>query len=96
MRRNHTANAFAVLDSLSFEICLAGSMAKRYARKKVCRYQCRNTNGSYKCLCPPGYVSDPSRECRDVNECEGGRDDKLLINHFANCKYIFICLVKNG
>ncbi|XP_065361429.1 fibrillin-2 isoform X2 [Calliphora vicina] len=35
----------------------------------VCQYDCRNTNGSYECLCPSGYRLENGRECVDVNEC---------------------------
>ena len=32
---------------------------------------CKNTNGSFECECPKGYVySRSSGKCLDVNECE--------------------------
>lgn len=37
----------------------------------VCRNgRCRNTVGSFRCECAPGYaLSGDARNCRDVDEC---------------------------
>ncbi|XP_012576655.1 PREDICTED: hemicentin-2 [Condylura cristata] len=37
----------------------------------LCQHACRNTEGSYRCLCPAGYRLLPSgRNCQDINECQ--------------------------
>uniref|UniRef100_H0XNP2 Hemicentin-2 n=1 Tax=Otolemur garnettii TaxID=30611 RepID=H0XNP2_OTOGA len=37
----------------------------------LCQHACRNTKGSYQCLCPAGYRLLPSgKNCQDINECE--------------------------
>lgn len=34
--------------------------------------QCRNTLGSFTCVCPPGTRYEPDEQiCRDIDECEG-------------------------
>uniref|UniRef100_A0A3Q2GH42 Hemicentin-1 n=1 Tax=Cyprinodon variegatus TaxID=28743 RepID=A0A3Q2GH42_CYPVA len=38
--------------------------------KKPCQHECRNTIGSFQCLCPPGYKLLPNgRSCKDIDEC---------------------------
>jgi hypothetical protein len=36
-----------------------------------CQYGCENTVGSYKCICPNGYMIDPDdpSQCKDIDEC---------------------------
>ncbi|XP_055962583.1 hemicentin-1 [Sorex fumeus] len=44
--------------------------------REACQHECRNTFGSYQCLCPPGYQLAPNgKTCQDVDECadESGR-----------------------
>ncbi|XP_008579907.1 PREDICTED: hemicentin-2 [Galeopterus variegatus] len=39
--------------------------------RNLCQHACRNTEGSYQCLCPSGYRLLPSgKNCQDINECE--------------------------
>ncbi|KAM4877133.1 hemicentin-2 [Thomomys bottae] len=39
--------------------------------RSLCQHACRNTEGSYQCLCPSGYRLLPSgKTCQDINECE--------------------------
>ncbi|VTJ68807.1 Hypothetical predicted protein [Marmota monax] len=41
--------------------------------RTLCQHACRNTQGSYRCLCPAGYRLLPSgKNCQDINECEEG------------------------
>lgn len=36
-----------------------------------CQFSCHNTEGSYKCSCPAGYVLNPDGiTCRDIDECQ--------------------------
>ncbi|KAG5281490.1 hypothetical protein AALO_G00072830 [Alosa alosa] len=40
------------------------------AQRKPCQHECRNTVGSYRCQCPPGYQLMPNgRTCKDIDEC---------------------------
>ncbi|XP_072563615.1 hemicentin-1 [Paramormyrops kingsleyae] len=37
---------------------------------KPCQHECRNTLGSFQCLCPLGYQLLPNgRSCKDIDEC---------------------------
>ncbi|KAL0979469.1 hypothetical protein UPYG_G00185480 [Umbra pygmaea] len=38
--------------------------------RNPCQHECRNTIGSFQCLCPPGYQLLPNgRSCKDIDEC---------------------------
>ncbi|XP_066569261.1 hemicentin-1 isoform X1 [Amia ocellicauda] len=39
-------------------------------QRKPCQHDCRNTLGSFQCMCPPGYQLLPNgRNCKDIDEC---------------------------
>ncbi|NXX77214.1 FBLN7 protein, partial [Urocolius indicus] len=55
---------------------------------RLCLHNCLNLPGSYRCLCPPGYLLHADRNtCEDVNECAGKRHNctqgELCINTFG-------------
>ncbi|XP_023559876.1 hemicentin-1 [Octodon degus] len=38
--------------------------------RDTCQHECRNTIGSYQCICPPGYqLMLNGKTCQDVDEC---------------------------
>uniref|UniRef100_A0A8B9SND0 Fibulin-7 n=1 Tax=Anas platyrhynchos TaxID=8839 RepID=A0A8B9SND0_ANAPL len=55
---------------------------------RLCLHDCLNLPGSYRCLCPPGYVLHADRNtCEDVDECTGSQHNcthgELCINTFG-------------
>uniref|UniRef100_H9H0E0 Fibulin 7 n=1 Tax=Meleagris gallopavo TaxID=9103 RepID=H9H0E0_MELGA len=55
---------------------------------RICLHDCLNLPGSYRCLCPPGYVLHADRNtCEDVDECTGSQHNcthgELCINTFG-------------
>lgn len=39
-----------------------------------CKYNCQNTEGSYICSCPNGFLLNPDGvSCRDLDECATGQ-----------------------
>uniref|UniRef100_A0A8C9G8C8 Fibulin 7 n=1 Tax=Pavo cristatus TaxID=9049 RepID=A0A8C9G8C8_PAVCR len=55
---------------------------------RICLHDCLNLPGSYRCLCPPGYVLHADRNtCEDVDECAGSQHNcthgELCINTFG-------------
>ncbi|XP_068059072.1 fibulin-7-like isoform X1 [Anomalospiza imberbis] len=55
---------------------------------QICLHDCLNLPGSYRCLCPPGYLLHADRNaCEDVNECAGKQHNcsqgDLCINTFG-------------
>jgi len=47
-----------------------------------CSHHCKNTKGSFKCTCPPGYqLASNSHDCEDINECSvnnGGCEESCI------------------
>lgn len=40
------------------------------ANRDTCQHECKNTFGSYQCICPPGYrLMLNGKTCQDVDEC---------------------------
>ncbi|NWY58024.1 FBLN7 protein, partial [Chionis minor] len=55
---------------------------------RICLHDCLNLPGSYRCLCPPGYLLHADRNtCEDVNECAGKQHNctqgDLCVNTFG-------------
>ncbi|NXK56084.1 FBLN7 protein, partial [Chauna torquata] len=55
---------------------------------RLCLHDCLNLPGSYRCLCPPGYVLHADRNtCEDVDECSRSQHNcthgELCINTFG-------------
>ena len=39
-----------------------------------CKFTCQNTEGSFVCSCPKGYILNPDGvSCRDLDECATGQ-----------------------
>ncbi|XP_067662288.1 hemicentin-1-like isoform X1 [Haliotis asinina] len=56
--------------------------------KHQCQHNCTNTNGSYRCRCPPGYrLGKDGFSCVDINEC---------IEKRINCGFEKMCFNTRG
>ncbi|XP_024909219.1 hemicentin-1 [Cynoglossus semilaevis] len=56
--------------------------------RKSCQHECRNTAGSFTCVCPAGYQLRPvSRGCEDIDEC---------VQHGVQCGHNQMCFNTRG
>uniref|UniRef100_A0A8C3Q950 Uncharacterized protein n=1 Tax=Geospiza parvula TaxID=87175 RepID=A0A8C3Q950_GEOPR len=60
---------------------------------QICLHDCLNLPGSYRCLCPPGYLLHADRNaCEDVNECTRKQHNcsqgDLCINTFGGYRCV--------
>ncbi|XP_069465362.1 hemicentin-2 isoform X1 [Ambystoma mexicanum] len=61
--------------------------------RSPCQHECRNTEGSYRCLCPSGYRLLPNgRNCQDVDECAEERITCGLNQMCFNTRGSYQCL----
>ena len=60
----------------------------------LCQYQCINTLGSYKCICPAGFSLERNRQCQDMDECQLGThncsDNDICVNIHGGFRCIHI------
>ncbi|XP_074078926.1 fibulin-7-like [Macrotis lagotis] len=57
-------------------------------QNRICVHNCINLPGSYRCICPPGYLLNPDQNtCEDVDECADQQHNcsrgELCINVFG-------------
>uniref|UniRef100_A0A8C3GYS3 Uncharacterized protein n=1 Tax=Corvus moneduloides TaxID=1196302 RepID=A0A8C3GYS3_CORMO len=76
---------FPTLFTLDVDEC---QLYQSSPQMQICLHDCLNLPGSYRCLCPPGYLLHADRNaCEDVNECTGKQHNctqgDLCINTFG-------------
>ncbi|CAI8035148.1 Scavenger receptor cysteine-rich type 1 protein M160 [Geodia barretti] len=57
---------------------------------------CTNTEGSFYCMCNPGYFFGEEQTCRDKDECECGLDDCDENANCTNTEGSYICTCREG
>lgn len=57
------------LDSVSGQHCLDIDECREGNHDCTKDQVCENRLGGYHCLCPPGHVDGPNKDCVDVDEC---------------------------
>ncbi|KAL2094154.1 hypothetical protein ACEWY4_011466 [Coilia grayii] len=61
---------------------------RRTQSVRLCMHNCLNTAGSYRCVCPTGYIlGRDGHSCQDVNECETSQQScahgKVCVNTYG-------------
>ncbi|NXU07633.1 FBLN7 protein, partial [Buphagus erythrorhynchus] len=77
---------FPTLSTLDVDEC---QLYQSSPQTQICLHDCLNLPGSYRCLCPSGYLLHADRNaCEDVNECAGKQHNcsqgDLCINTFGS------------
>ncbi|XP_032679008.1 fibrillin-1-like isoform X2 [Odontomachus brunneus] len=57
------------LDQVSGQHCLDIDECREEIHECSKGQVCENRLGGYHCLCPPGYVDGPNKDCVDIDEC---------------------------
>jgi len=62
---------------------------------KPCKYNCQNTEGSFICSCPSGFILNPDGiSCRDLDECATG--NHLCQQNCINTPGSYTCDCQEG
>lgn len=65
---------FSVPFGFSYYPCLLPDVNECELTPPPCKFTCQNTEGSFICSCPKGYVLNPDGvSCRDLDECATGQ-----------------------
>ena len=56
---------------------------------------CRNTPGSFRCECKPGYHG-PVESCQDLNECKSSKHECSLYALCTNAEGSYSCTCNKG
>lgn len=60
-----------------------------------CQYNCQNTEGSYICSCPAGFLLNPDGfTCRDLDECATGQN--ICQQNCINTEGSYKCSCEKG
>ncbi|CAI8055639.1 Deleted in malignant brain tumors 1 protein [Geodia barretti] len=57
---------------------------------------CTNTEGSFYCMCNPGYCCGEDGNCTDIDECELGLDDCDENADCINTEGCYMCICREG
>lgn len=63
--------------------------------RSPCQYNCQNTEGSFICSCPAGFLlNSDGVTCRDLDECATGQN--LCQQNCINTEGSYTCTCDNG